>query len=264
MAINDLITVGATPLVVQAYWAAGGSDWFGDTQRVARPWSPAGSSACDRLRRGLGRRRDAGAGRHRRGRPHRPGRIACTGLINPEVERLVGRRRVWPPATPSCCWPRAVSMPTGSAWRGKPGRAPAARATSPRSYAGLELRRCAARARRPLYSPVTEALHGVPASRRTTAPTSPATAGASSCATRPNWRYRIHTVPAGAVGAPASSSSTRSQDDREAYGTLQHGRRLRAFSSRRPTRDRTVEVARVTRHRGPDRWHGREPAPRNC
>ncbi|MBP9063647.1 MAG: phosphoribosylformylglycinamidine cyclo-ligase, partial [Aquabacterium sp.] len=30
MAVNDLITVGATPLVVQAYWAAGGSDWFGD------------------------------------------------------------------------------------------------------------------------------------------------------------------------------------------------------------------------------------------
>ena len=34
MAINDLITVGATPLVVQAYWAAGGSDWFGDAQRA--------------------------------------------------------------------------------------------------------------------------------------------------------------------------------------------------------------------------------------
>jgi phosphoribosylformylglycinamidine cyclo-ligase len=26
MAVNDLVTVGATPLVVQAYWAAGGSD----------------------------------------------------------------------------------------------------------------------------------------------------------------------------------------------------------------------------------------------
>src|ERR1035437_2833926 len=33
MAVNDLITVGATPLVVQAYWAAGGSDWFNDTKR---------------------------------------------------------------------------------------------------------------------------------------------------------------------------------------------------------------------------------------
>src|ERR671928_1665506 len=35
MAINDLITVGATPLVVQAYWAAGGSEWFGDADRAA-------------------------------------------------------------------------------------------------------------------------------------------------------------------------------------------------------------------------------------
>ena len=34
MAVNDLITVGATPLVVQAYWAAGGSDWFGDAARA--------------------------------------------------------------------------------------------------------------------------------------------------------------------------------------------------------------------------------------
>jgi phosphoribosylformylglycinamidine cyclo-ligase len=35
MAVNDLITVGATPLVVQAYWAAGGSDWFNDRKRAA-------------------------------------------------------------------------------------------------------------------------------------------------------------------------------------------------------------------------------------
>ena len=35
MAVNDLITVGATPLIVQAYWAAGGSDWFADTRRAA-------------------------------------------------------------------------------------------------------------------------------------------------------------------------------------------------------------------------------------
>src|SRR5205809_507951 len=34
MAVNDLITVGATPLVVQAYWAAGGSEWFSDAQRA--------------------------------------------------------------------------------------------------------------------------------------------------------------------------------------------------------------------------------------
>ncbi|MET3497821.1 AIR synthase-related protein [Variovorax boronicumulans] len=34
MAVNDLITVGATPLSVHAYWAAGGSDWFADEERM--------------------------------------------------------------------------------------------------------------------------------------------------------------------------------------------------------------------------------------
>lgn len=35
MAINDIITVGATPVSVHAYWAAGGSEWFHDAQRAA-------------------------------------------------------------------------------------------------------------------------------------------------------------------------------------------------------------------------------------
>jgi phosphoribosylformylglycinamidine cyclo-ligase len=46
MAVNDLITVGATPLSVQAYWAAGSSDWFSDVERMAdlvRGWQ----AACD-------------------------------------------------------------------------------------------------------------------------------------------------------------------------------------------------------------------------
>jgi phosphoribosylformylglycinamidine cyclo-ligase len=49
MAVNDLITVGATPLTVHAYWAAGGSDWFCDTERMAdlvRGWQ----AACERCR----------------------------------------------------------------------------------------------------------------------------------------------------------------------------------------------------------------------
>ena len=44
MAVNDLITVGATPLSVHAYWAAGGSDWFSDVQRMedlVRGWEAA-------------------------------------------------------------------------------------------------------------------------------------------------------------------------------------------------------------------------------
>lgn len=34
MAINDIITVGAKPLSVHAYWATGGSEWFSDEQRM--------------------------------------------------------------------------------------------------------------------------------------------------------------------------------------------------------------------------------------
>jgi phosphoribosylformylglycinamidine cyclo-ligase len=47
MAINDIITVGATPVSVQAYWAAGSSAWFDDRERAAdlvRGWK----AACDR------------------------------------------------------------------------------------------------------------------------------------------------------------------------------------------------------------------------
>lgn len=34
MILNDLITVGAKPLVVNAYWAVGSSDWFHDKKRT--------------------------------------------------------------------------------------------------------------------------------------------------------------------------------------------------------------------------------------
>jgi phosphoribosylformylglycinamidine cyclo-ligase len=46
MAVNDLITVGATPIAIQAYWAAGSSEWFADAERMAdlvRGWQ----GACD-------------------------------------------------------------------------------------------------------------------------------------------------------------------------------------------------------------------------
>jgi len=49
MAVNDLVTVGATPLAVQAYWAAGSSDWFADRERMedlVRGWQ----RACDACR----------------------------------------------------------------------------------------------------------------------------------------------------------------------------------------------------------------------
>jgi phosphoribosylformylglycinamidine cyclo-ligase len=46
MAVNDLITVGATPLSVHAYWSAGGSDWFADETRM-RDLVNGWQRACD-------------------------------------------------------------------------------------------------------------------------------------------------------------------------------------------------------------------------
>jgi phosphoribosylformylglycinamidine cyclo-ligase len=44
MIVNDLITVGAKPLTLMAYWAAGSSDWFKDKKRaddLVSGWSKA-------------------------------------------------------------------------------------------------------------------------------------------------------------------------------------------------------------------------------
>ncbi len=35
MAVNDILTVGALPVSIHAYWAAGSSDWFDDEDRVS-------------------------------------------------------------------------------------------------------------------------------------------------------------------------------------------------------------------------------------
>jgi phosphoribosylformylglycinamidine cyclo-ligase len=90
MAVNDLITVGATPLVVQAYWAAGGSDWFSDTQR-GRALIEGWRRACDAC--GVawgGGETPALAG------IVEPGRIdlaaSCTGIIQPKSRLSVGER----------------------------------------------------------------------------------------------------------------------------------------------------------------------------
>jgi phosphoribosylformylglycinamidine cyclo-ligase len=88
MAINDLITVGATPLVVQAYWAAGGSDWFGDAQR-AQALVAGWKRACDTC--GVawgGGETPALAGIVEAGRIDLA--ASCTGLVNPKDRLSVG------------------------------------------------------------------------------------------------------------------------------------------------------------------------------
>jgi phosphoribosylformylglycinamidine cyclo-ligase len=90
MAVNDLITVGATPLVVQAYWAAGGSDWFGDAERaqaLVAGWKRA-CEACGAT--WGGGETPALAGIVEAGRIDLA--AACTGLINPKQRLSVGER----------------------------------------------------------------------------------------------------------------------------------------------------------------------------
>jgi phosphoribosylformylglycinamidine cyclo-ligase len=90
MAVNDLITVGATPLVVQAYWAAGGSDWFGDAQRaqaLVQGWEAA-CRVCN-VAWGGGET-PALAGIVESGRIDLA--ASCTGLINPKQRLSVGDR----------------------------------------------------------------------------------------------------------------------------------------------------------------------------
>ncbi|MDP1648065.1 MAG: AIR synthase-related protein [Rubrivivax sp.] len=90
MAVNDLITVGATPLVVQAYWAAGGSEWFSDADRAAAlvaGWK----RACDAC--GVawgGGETPALAGIVEAGRIDLA--ASCTGLVNPKERLSLGER----------------------------------------------------------------------------------------------------------------------------------------------------------------------------
>jgi phosphoribosylformylglycinamidine cyclo-ligase len=90
MAVNDLITVGATPLVVQAYWAAGGSDWFGDAAR-AQALVAGWKRACDIC--GVawgGGETPALAGIVEEGRIDLA--ASCTGIVNPKARLSVGDR----------------------------------------------------------------------------------------------------------------------------------------------------------------------------
>jgi phosphoribosylformylglycinamidine cyclo-ligase len=90
MAVNDLITVGATPVSVHAYWAAGGSDWFKDEARAAdlvRGWK----AACDRC--GVawgGGETPALAGVIADGRIDLA--ASCVGLVRPRSRLTLGER----------------------------------------------------------------------------------------------------------------------------------------------------------------------------
>jgi phosphoribosylformylglycinamidine cyclo-ligase len=215
MAINDLITVGATPLVVQAYWAAGGSDWFGDAQR-AQALVAGWKQACDTC--GVawgGGETPALAGIVEADRIDLA--ASCTGIVNPKSRLSVGDKLAAGDAIVllgssgihanglSLARKLVERLPQGYLTEVAPGL----------SYGEALL------APTLLYSPVTEAL---------------AKAGIVPhyCAniTGHGWRkllrhpttftYRIHAVP---PVPPVLSfiQQHAQQDDHEAYGTLNMG-----------------------------------------
>ncbi len=88
MAVNDLITVGATPLVVQAYWAAGGSDWFKDAAR-AEALVAGWKKACDICSVAWGGgETPALAGIVADGRADLA--ASCTGIVSPKTRLSLG------------------------------------------------------------------------------------------------------------------------------------------------------------------------------
>jgi phosphoribosylformylglycinamidine cyclo-ligase len=236
MAINDLITVGATPLVVQAYWAAGGSDWFGDAQR-AQALVAGWKRACDAC--GVawgGGETPALAGIVEAGRIDLA--ASCTGLIQPKSRLSVGDMLA--PGDAIVLLASSGIHANGlSLARKLVERLPQGYLTplSDGSSYGEALL-----APTVLYSPVTEALYK---------------AGIQPhyCAniTGHGWRkllrhraalrYRIHTLPPVPPVLKFIQEQAR-QDDREAYSTLNMGAGFALFV---PAADaqRTVEVAQA-------------------
>jgi phosphoribosylformylglycinamidine cyclo-ligase len=236
MAVNDLITVGATPLVVQAYWAAGGSDWFGDaarSQALVAGWK----AACETC--GVawgGGETPALAGIVEAGRIDLA--ASCTGLVNPKQRLSLGDQLQAGDAivllTSSGIHANGLSLarklierlPQGYLSEVAPGL----------TYGDALL------APTTLYSPVTEALW-----RNGIAPHYAANI------TGHGWRkllrhpaaftYRITQIPP--VPPVLRFMQQQAQlDDREAYGTLNMGAGFALFVAATDA-ERCVEVARA-------------------
>jgi phosphoribosylformylglycinamidine cyclo-ligase len=234
MAINDLITVGATPLVVQAYWAAGGSEWFSDAQRsqaLVAGWK----RACDVCKVAWGGgETPALAGIVEAGRIDLA--ASCTGLVNPKHRLSVGDRLAVDDAIVllassgihanglSLARKLVERLPQGYLTEVEPGL----------TYGDALL------APTTLYSPVTEALFA---------------AGITPhyCVniTGHGWRkllrhpsehrYRIHSIPPITPVLQFIQEHAK-QDDREAYSTLNMGAGFAIFVAPEDAQ-RTVEIA---------------------
>jgi phosphoribosylformylglycinamidine cyclo-ligase len=236
MAINDLITVGATPLVVQAYWAAGGSEWFADDQR-AKALIEGWKQACDVCQVAWGGgETPALAGIVSEGRIDLA--ASCTGLINPKERLSVGDQL-------------------------KPGNAIVLLASSGIHANGLSLaRKLVERLPQGYLTPVTEQLNYGEALLAPTTLYSPVTealfkAGIipTYCAniTGHGWRkllrhpaqhtYRIHTVPE-VPPILKFIAQHAGHDHQEAYSTLNMGAGFALFVNATDAQ-RTVDIAQA-------------------
>ena len=238
MAVNDLITVGATPLVVQAYWAAGGSDWFGDAGR-AQALVAGWKAACETC--GVawgGGETPALAGIVEGGRIDLA--ASCTGLINPKQRLSVGDKLAAGDAI--VLLDSSGIHANGLSLARKLGeRLPQGWLTEvdPAQHPGLSYGE-ALLAPTVLYSPVTEALWK---------------AGIvphyNANITGHGWRkllrhpgrftYRMHTVPP-VPPVLRFIQQHAQQDDREAYSTLNMGAGFALFVAAEDA-GRTVAIA---------------------
>jgi phosphoribosylformylglycinamidine cyclo-ligase len=234
MAVNDLITVGATPLVVQAYWAAGGSDWFTDAQRAAAlvaGWK----RACDRCKVSWGGgETPALAGIVEAGRIDLA--AACTGIVNPK-ERLSLGDRLGPGDAIVLLASSGIHANGLSLARKLVERLPQAYLTQVQpglSYGDALL------APTVLYSPVTEALHA--AGVRLHYASNITGHGWRKLLRHPKpLRYRVHTLPA--VPPVLTFIQRHAQlGDHEAYDTLNMGAGFALFVPADQAQ-RTLEVA---------------------
>ena len=240
MAINDLITVGATPLVVQAYWAAGGSDWFADAQRsqaLVAGWK----RACDICKVSWGGgETPALAGIVESGRIDLA--ASCTGLINPK-ERLSVGDRLAPGDAIVLLASSGIHANGLSLARKLVERLPQGYLTPVNDPADVDLTYGdALLVPTVLYSPVTEALYQAGITPR-------------YCAniTGHGWRkllrhpaehtYRIHTVP-DVTPVLKFIQQHAQQDDREAYSTFNMGAGFALFVDAADAQ-RTVDVAQA-------------------
>jgi phosphoribosylformylglycinamidine cyclo-ligase len=236
MAVNDLITVGATPLVVQAYWAAGGSEWFANharAQALVDGWRRA-CEACGVV--WGGGETPALAGIVEAGRIDLA--ATCTGIVNPKTRLtlgdglgagdaivLLGSSGIHANGL-SLARKLAERLPQGYLTEVEPGIGYGEALLAPTL----------------LYAPVTEALwaaaivphyaanitgHGWRKLLRHPAP----------------FTYRIHTLPPVPPVLRFIQRQAR-QDDAEAYGTFNMGAGFALFVAAGDA-ERTVEVARA-------------------